>query len=1145
MTRTRELKHLPITFLIMLLRLGTLNVRGFKNESKQRDVIHFARHQNIDILLLQETNLSRAAEVYDLKRKFGVDGFFSLATRHFCGTGILILRKDLLHKHFFHQDYCGRILALDVKVKGTNIRVVSIYAPVKESEQIKFYESLNAYMTHSMPVVLGGDFNNVLDFDRDARSPKRASRAMWHTRELKKLISNYNMTDVWVKLHGQTYGPTWERGLTSSRLDRFYVTPDIVDLVNFSSIENPRPNAQPLSDHRCVKIKIAIPNHDVTNRPWRLSTSLLIDEKSKKKVSDFLQNELQITEPCLVAWITIKERLKHILQECGRRVAREHTAQLNAVATKIRILDRAPHKTALVKQEMSILKQKHTELMRETSLDTRLKSFKIIATGGPNAYEFFHQRPKAQVGGIADIGSFTDYYRELFARTTDHERTCSLRDLLRDVPSVDPDLHATLEAPFNAAELDDVVNRARPDSSPGPDGLPWAFYKVFWPQLRAFFTRLVHHAATDRNWPQSFTSSLLVPIPKDNSTADDPGTWRPISLLNVDYKIIMSLISHRLQAALETIIDTSQYCSVPYRNMYGHLSATRDILGYVTKRDAAGYIVSLDQKKAYDKVKHEYLFTTLREYQIPNTLITILRTAYNGNITRVCLANVLGEPIQLERGIRQGCPLAPILFIIAIDPYLRAIQQDAVFRGIPLPGSCSLKVLAYADDVTLYARDEVDVKEGLKCFQSYASLSGAELNITKSNTMALGHFRHKPPVLGLPLKDNLKILGVMFNEHGAMQDNWNTIKESIEKAIDQATTINMSMLERVHVVKVALCAKAWHLSRVLLPSSQQIRKIHKVLFRFIWASPSERAPREQLHGTVSTGGLSVPNLFIASRQLALRTVLRILEGDDEPAAALLRYWLGPLGKHLEDRNWNLIAKSETPGRHQAAVVTYLRQARQHVQEADLREMSPIEASEKLPTSPFGVIRAPTTHRRSERRWKRACPPWLPPDLRELQWKVEAGAMATRDRLAKWRITRDWWCTFCGQPETADHVFVQCRIPKAFWRRLSWITNLHLPLSSRCSEDTSAQARGKLRLLYTALGRQELWRNRCFVDSFRGKHAPLVLMVNNVCGKAKLFLESQLALTNHETFQELWCFSGVVWMRGTLLVVRGMRVGEQP
>ncbi|KAH9369138.1 hypothetical protein HPB48_018887 [Haemaphysalis longicornis] len=77
-------------------------------------------------------------------------------------------------------------------------------------------------------------------------------------------------------------------------------------------------------------------------------------------------------------------------------------------------------------------------------------------------------------------------------------------------------------------------------------------------------------------------------------------------------------------------------------------------------------------------------------------------------------------------------------------------------------------------------------------------------------------------------------------------------------------------------------------------------------------------------------------MFITSQQLALRTALQILEADDEPAANLLRYWLGPLGKHLEDSNLNLVVKSETQGRHHTAMETYLKQARQRLQDAYLR-----------------------------------------------------------------------------------------------------------------------------------------------------------------------------------------------------------------
>ncbi|KAH9359626.1 hypothetical protein HPB48_016645 [Haemaphysalis longicornis] len=130
--------------------------------------------------------------------------------------------------------------------------------------------------------------------------------------------------------------------------------------------------------------------------------------------------------------------------------------------------------------------------------------------------------------------------------------------------------------------------------------------------------------------------------------------------------------------------------------------------------------------------------------------------------------------------------------------------------------------------------------------------------------------------------------------------------------------------------------------------------------------------------------------------------------------------------------------------------------------------------------PFGVIRAPENHHR------------------HLKWNAEAGAIAARDGLAEWRIARDRQYNLCGQPETAEHVFIRCRTPIIFCRRLSRATDLHLPQRFKYDEGTNARAREKLRLPYTPLGRQELWRNSCIVYSFREKHAPTVLMGSSVC-----------------------------------------------
>lgn len=125
----------------------------------------------------------------------------------------------------------------------------------------------------------------------------------------------------------------------------------------------------------------------------------------------------------------------------------------------------------------------------------------------------------------------------------------------------------------------------------------------------------------------------------------------------------------------------------------------------------------MNQRKAYDRVEHNYLFMILREYKIPDTVITAHQTAYSGNGIRVRMASMIGEPFNYSEEFDKGAP-SPHPFIIATDLYLRAVKQNTLFQGIPFPGSCCLEVLTYGDDVVLYARDKRYVKEGLKYLQA-------------------------------------------------------------------------------------------------------------------------------------------------------------------------------------------------------------------------------------------------------------------------------------------------------------------------------------------------------------------------------------------------------------------------------------------
>ena len=136
--------------------------------------------------------------------------------------------------------------------------------------------------------------------------------------------------------------------------------------------------------------------------------------------------------------------------------------------------------------------------------------------------------------------------------------------------------------------------------------------------------------------------------------------------------------------------------------MYRSLSATRDLFAYTISRGATGIVLSLDQQKAFDRVDHAYLFAVLGRYGFPPEFVAVLARAYGVAEARVCLGARFGPSFPVRRGVRQGCPLSPLIFTLVIDPFLRATLNSPRIFGLPVPGAGVLCVSAYADDVTLF-----------------------------------------------------------------------------------------------------------------------------------------------------------------------------------------------------------------------------------------------------------------------------------------------------------------------------------------------------------------------------------------------------------------------------------------------------------
>ena len=191
----------------------------------------------------------------------------------------------------------------------------------------------------------------------------------------------------------------------------------------------------------------------------------------------------------------------------------------------------------------------------------------------------------------------------------------------------------------------------------------------------------------------------------------------------------------------------------------------RDILYYVVENDLEFAMVNLDFKQAFDKVDVNFIFKTLEALGFCGNFINCIKMLYTNITSRLKINNVLGDPFPVQRGVRQGCPLSMILFIIYQEALYRLIKKSALIRPLHLPNNKEIKLTGYADDSNVFITRESDLNALFEIINKFSAATGAEINRNKTQIMGFGKWKNKTnwPVDWLrPEVKSLKCLGIYF-----------------------------------------------------------------------------------------------------------------------------------------------------------------------------------------------------------------------------------------------------------------------------------------------------------------------------------------------------------------------------------------------
>lgn len=237
-----------------------------------------------------------------------------------------------------------------------------------------------------------------------------------------------------------------------------------------------------------------------------------------------------------------------------------------------------------------------------------------------------------------------------------------------------------LEAPVNDEEVFFAVKGLACNKTPGKDGLPAKFYNKLWHVIGKQVCEVIRFAYNKGRMSRSMAEGVITLIPKvgDKRELRD---WRPISLLNSDYKVLSKVISNRLRDVAAKIIQDHQVCAVPDRRIVDNLILLRDMIYFANSHNSPLIVESIDLEKAFDRVSHAFLLQVLRSMGLPVPMIKAIKGLYNNISSQVLVNGNLSEPFLIKSGVRQPCPLSPLAFISVVEA---SITKDS--RGLRSQG---------------------------------------------------------------------------------------------------------------------------------------------------------------------------------------------------------------------------------------------------------------------------------------------------------------------------------------------------------------------------------------------------------------------------------------------------------------------------
>ena len=737
-----------------LLKVFSLNARGLNDYNKRTILYDWLQDLDIDIVLLQETHYVESKEyMYNARWRGHSYHCFSNSSS---SRGVSVLIRNGFSFDFcnYHRSSDGRKILLNIKINDILYSIVNLYAPNKIGDRKAFFTTTNSWVRKfalsKENLLVCGDFNCKLDEKHHCFDTSIS--------KLNSIIKRCRLVDSWIHLNESKVGYTWcnAQHIPSSRIDYIFISDNFSLSIDSMTLRNcPQVKNNRMSDHLGLRIDFILSKLKRGNGYWKMNTSNLLDREYNINLRKFLkEKEIEINELNCPheRWETIKHVIKEFSIEFSKKKSRSLKNNVIDIENKIKQIEEMPYNEINHTKKQSLEKELN-EIYERKSKGAYIRSrANWIRYGDKCTSYFLNLEKKHQKNNVIEkigendkyvynnndiLGALCNFYEQLYtsqnpdqgeiskyisntnisSKLTEHEK-----QICEDIPTL--------------KECEEAIKSMKNNKSPGNDGIPVEFYKLFWNDIKSYFYKSLLKSFEIEELCTTQKLSLISLIHKKGDKSNIKN-YRPISLTNCDYKILAFILARRLQGVISKLINNDQSAYIKGRYIGCNARLIQDIFDYCEDQNEDGVLLFLDFEKAFDTVEWTFMFDTLKMLNFGPNFIKWIRILYKNPTFRVKNNGFISKSCNMTRGIRQGCPISALLFILTTEILASRINSSKDINGFKT-GNNEIRMLQHADDSTNTLKDINSVRHVIDIVNKFSVVAGPKLNIQKSECMLLG-----------------------------------------------------------------------------------------------------------------------------------------------------------------------------------------------------------------------------------------------------------------------------------------------------------------------------------------------------------------------------------------------------------------------